>query len=118
MYPDAVLRCLKAGGAVGALRSYGLLLIRRRLLGDSVPSSSSIIRSPSVSSCNVVAGAVPAELAGVGMVFVFVVIGGCRELLENDEFTEEVCGGDTPVTTDEWNLAVVVVLEAAWLADM
>lgn len=120
MYPDAVLRCRKAGGAVGAFRSYGPLLIRRRLLGDSVPSSSSsIIRSPSVSSCNVVAGTVPAaELAGVGMVFVLIVIGSCRELLENDEFTEEVCGGETPVTTDEWNLVVVVVLEAAWLVDM
>lgn len=113
MYPDAVLRCRKAGGAVGALRSYGLLLIRRRLLGDSVPSLSSIIRSPSVSSCNVVA-----ELAGVGMVFELVDIGGCRELLENGEFTEEVCGGETPVATDEWNFVVVVVLEAAWLADM
>lgn len=102
MYPDAIARGRKAGGAVGALRSYGLLLIRRRLLGDSVPSSSSIIKSPSVSSCNVVAGTVPAaELAGVGMVFVVVVIGSCRELLENDEFTEEVCGGETPVATDE-----------------
>lgn len=67
-----------------------------------MPSSSSIIKSPSVSSCNVV--------AGVGMVFVVVeevvvvvvvVIGSCRELLENDEFTEEVCGGETPVATDE-----------------
>lgn len=70
-----------------------------------MPSSSSIIKSPSVSSCNVVAGTVPAaELAGVGMVFVVVVvvvIGSCRELLENDEFTEEVCGGETPVATDE-----------------
>lgn len=120
MYPDAAPRCRKAGGTVGALRSYGLLLIRRRLLGDSELSSSSIIKSPSVSSCDVVAGTVPAaELAGVGMVFVVVVIGGCRELLENDdEFNEEVCGGETPVATDEWNFAVVVVLEAAWLSDM
>lgn len=101
MYPDAAVRGRKAGGAVGAFRSYRLLLIRRRLLGDNVPSPSSIIKSPSVSSCNVVAGTVPAvELAGVDMVFV-VVIGNCRELLENEEFTEEECGGETPVATDE-----------------
>lgn len=103
MYPDAAVRGRKAGGAVGAFRSYRLLLIRRRLLGDNVPSPSpsSIIKSPSVSSCNVVARTVPAvELAGVDMVFV-VAMGNCRELLENDEFTEEECGGETPVATDE-----------------
>lgn len=119
MYPDAVFRCRRAGGAVGALRSYELPLVRRLLFGDSMLSSSSIIKSPSVSSCDVVAGTVPAaELAGVGMVFVVVVIGSCRELLENDEVNGEVCGGETPVATDEWNFEVVVVLEAAWLADM
>lgn len=119
MYPDAVLECRRAGAAVGGFRSYELLLIRRLLFGDgTLLSSSSIIKSPSVSSCDVVAGTVPAaELAGVGMVFV-VVIGSCRELLGNDEVNGEMCGGETPVATDEWNFAVVVVLEAAWLADM